>query len=75
MPGIPGRPSRLPGDDLPETIALTPAAKRALLDSLQISRAVGASYLGPEHVLMALGLNKGDHIAIWAANLPEWKLP
>src|SRR5260221_12513205 len=22
--------------------------------------------------LMALGLNKGDHIAIWAANLPEW---
>ncbi|GAC1348354.1 MAG: hypothetical protein NVSMB27_15890 [Ktedonobacteraceae bacterium] len=24
--------------------------------------------------LMALGLNKGDHIAIWAANLPEWLL-
>jgi fatty-acyl-CoA synthase len=24
--------------------------------------------------LMALGLNKGDHIAIWAANLPEWPL-
>ena len=22
--------------------------------------------------LMALGLNKGDHIAIWAMNLPEW---
>lgn len=24
--------------------------------------------------LMALGLNKGDHIAIWAANVPEWLL-
>ncbi|HEY6543187.1 MAG TPA: AMP-binding protein [Ktedonobacteraceae bacterium] len=24
--------------------------------------------------LMALGLQKGDHIAIWAANLPEWLL-
>ncbi|WP_305789048.1 ATP-dependent Clp protease ATP-binding subunit [Symbioplanes lichenis] len=45
------------GTDLPERLALTPAAKRALLDSLQISRAVGASYVGPEHVLMALGLN------------------
>ena len=38
-------------------IALTPAAKRALLDSLQISRALGSSYVGPEHILMALGLN------------------
>ena len=44
-------------EDFPETIALTPAAKRALLDSLQISRALGSSYVGPEHVLMALGLN------------------
>ena len=24
--------------------------------------------------LVALGLNKGDHIAVWAANLPEWPL-
>ncbi len=24
--------------------------------------------------LMALGLQKGDHIAVWAANLPEWPL-
>ncbi|GAA4586685.1 ATP-dependent Clp protease ATP-binding subunit ClpC [Actinoplanes octamycinicus] len=44
-------------DNGPEQVALTPAAKRALLDSLQISRAVGASYIGPEHILMALGLN------------------
>jgi ATP-dependent Clp protease ATP-binding subunit ClpC len=52
-----GNPSRQPGDALPEQIALTPAAKRALLDSLQISRATGSSYVGPEHILMALGLN------------------
>jgi fatty-acyl-CoA synthase len=26
------------------------------------------------HGLMALGLQKGDHIAVWAANLPEWLL-
>ncbi len=51
-----GRPEAAAGE-LPESIALTPAAKRALLDSLQISRAVGASYIGPEHILMALGLN------------------
>jgi fatty-acyl-CoA synthase len=24
--------------------------------------------------LMALGLSKGDHIAVWAANVPEWLL-
>src|SRR5206468_7057256 len=24
--------------------------------------------------LMALGLQKGEHIAVWAANLPEWLL-
>src|SRR5579872_7133489 len=24
--------------------------------------------------LLALGLDKGDHIAIWAANLPQWPL-
>lgn len=24
--------------------------------------------------LLALGLHKGDHIAVWAANLPEWLL-
>ena len=52
-----GRPSRPAGDELPEQVALTPAAKRALLDSLQVSRALGSSYVGPEHILMALGLN------------------
>ena len=24
--------------------------------------------------LLALGLNRGDHIAVWAVNLPEWPL-
>src|SRR2546423_1635372 len=24
--------------------------------------------------LLALGLNKGEHIAVWAANLPDWLL-
>ena len=24
--------------------------------------------------LLSLGLNKGDHIAVWAANIPEWLL-
>ncbi|MET0423297.1 MAG: Clp protease N-terminal domain-containing protein, partial [Actinoplanes sp.] len=51
-----GRPAGV-REELPERVALTPAAKRALLDSLQISRALGSSYVGPEHILMALGLN------------------
>lgn len=38
--------------------ALTPAAKRALLQAHQISRRLGASYLGPEHILLALTLNQ-----------------
>ena len=52
-----GRPARPAGDQLPEQVALTPAAKRALLDSLQVSRALGSSYVGPEHIFLALGLN------------------
>ncbi|MDG4787238.1 ATP-dependent Clp protease ATP-binding subunit [Micromonospora sp. WMMD1102] len=42
---------------VPSNMALTPAAKRALLDAHQLSRAMGASYIGPEHILMALPLN------------------
>ena len=42
-----GLPGPVETGELPERIALTPAAKRALLDGLQISRALGASYLGP----------------------------
>jgi ATP-dependent Clp protease ATP-binding subunit ClpC len=36
---------------------LTPGAKRALLDAHQISRALGSTYIGPEHILLALGVN------------------
>ncbi|MBK0867895.1 ATP-dependent Clp protease ATP-binding subunit [Saccharopolyspora sp. HNM0986] len=41
--------------------ALTPAAKRALLDSHQIARAVGSSYIGPDHLLLALAANPDSH--------------
>jgi ATP-dependent Clp protease ATP-binding subunit ClpC len=37
--------------------ALTPAAKRALLDGHQVSRSLGSSYIGPEHVLLAIAAN------------------
>ncbi|WP_203965900.1 ATP-dependent Clp protease ATP-binding subunit [Actinocatenispora thailandica] len=37
--------------------SLTPATKRALLDSHQIARSMGATYIGPEHVLLALSAN------------------
>ncbi|MDL4770870.1 ATP-dependent Clp protease ATP-binding subunit [Actinomadura xylanilytica] len=37
---------------------LTPAAKRALLDAQRVSRALEASYIGPEHVLLALAANQ-----------------
>ncbi|MEW2357151.1 ATP-dependent Clp protease ATP-binding subunit [Spirillospora sp. NPDC029432] len=46
-----------PRDVPPE---LTPAAKRALLDSHQVSRALGSSYIGPEHLLFALALDRGS---------------
>ncbi|MFC0528957.1 ATP-dependent Clp protease ATP-binding subunit [Phytohabitans kaempferiae] len=41
-----------------EPPALTPAAKRALLQAHQVSRTLGASYLGPEHILVALVVNR-----------------
>jgi ATP-dependent Clp protease ATP-binding subunit ClpC len=36
---------------------LTPGAKRALLDAHQISRSLGSTYIGPEHILFALAIN------------------
>jgi len=36
---------------------LTPGAKRALLDAHQISRSLGSTYIGPEHILFALAVN------------------
>src|SRR5690606_19187407 len=46
-----------PRDVAPE---LTPSAKRALRDSPQVSRALGSSYIGPEHLLFALALDRGS---------------
>ncbi|WP_035698522.1 ATP-dependent Clp protease ATP-binding subunit [Glycomyces tenuis] len=46
------------GDRRDEPPALTPAAKRALLEAHQISRALGSSYIGPEHLLLALAANQ-----------------
>ncbi|GAB3291073.1 ATP-dependent Clp protease ATP-binding subunit [Parasphingorhabdus pacifica] len=47
---------RAEGSEQP-SLALTPAAKRALLDAHQIARAVGSSYIGPDHLLLALAAN------------------
>jgi ATP-dependent Clp protease ATP-binding subunit ClpC len=46
-----GRPSGGPASQL------TPAAKRALLDAHAQSRAAGASYIGPEHLLLGIAAN------------------
>jgi ATP-dependent Clp protease ATP-binding subunit ClpC len=45
---------REPSNEPPQ---LTPGAKRALLDSHQISRSLGSTYIGPEHILLALSVN------------------
>jgi len=39
---------------------LSPAAKRAVLDAQRIGRALGASYIGPEHLLLAMAANTGS---------------
>ncbi|MFI7315066.1 ATP-dependent Clp protease ATP-binding subunit [Streptomyces hygroscopicus] len=47
------------GDGPPRnSVAVTPAVKRALLDAHEIARSRGASYIGPEHVLIALAANR-----------------
>ncbi|KOX23941.1 ATPase AAA [Saccharothrix sp. NRRL B-16348] len=45
------------GEPRPGQVRLTPAAKRALLDAHQVSRGLGSSYIGPEHLLLALAAN------------------
>ncbi|SCL35891.1 ATP-dependent Clp protease ATP-binding subunit ClpC [Micromonospora nigra] len=52
-----GKGQGAPQGEVPPHLSLTPAAKRALLDAHQLSRAMGANYIGPEHILMALPLN------------------
>ncbi|MFF1853067.1 ATP-dependent Clp protease ATP-binding subunit, partial [Streptomyces sp. NPDC058219] len=41
----------------PTSLALTPAAKRALLDAHDLARSRGSGHIGPEHVLGALAAN------------------
>src|SRR6202050_1927189 len=50
----PGRTGRSPATQRPQ---LTPGAKRALLDAHQVSRSLGSTYIGPEHIVLALALN------------------
>ncbi len=45
------------GESRAEPPQLTPGAKRALLDAHQISRSLGSTYIGPEHILFALVIN------------------
>ncbi|MFQ1003016.1 ATP-dependent Clp protease ATP-binding subunit [Modestobacter sp. SSW1-42] len=45
------------GEPTGQPVSLTPAAKRALLDAHQVSRASGSTYIGPEHLLFALSVN------------------
>ena len=42
---------------------LTPAAKRTLLDALQIARATGSSSITPEHLLFALAVNPDSPVS------------
>ncbi|GII96599.1 ATP-dependent Clp protease ATP-binding subunit [Sinosporangium siamense] len=42
---------------------LTPSAKRVFLDAQRLSRALGATYIGPEHLLIALAANPGSAAA------------
>ncbi len=44
-------------EPLNELPALTPMAKRALLDAHRISRALGSTYIGADHLLFALAVN------------------
>ncbi|WP_043617182.1 ATP-dependent Clp protease ATP-binding subunit [Nonomuraea candida] len=51
-----------PGAAAEPPATLSPAAKRAILDAQRISRALRSSYIGPEHLLLALAANP-DSIA------------
>ncbi|NUT34696.1 MAG: ATP-dependent Clp protease ATP-binding subunit [Hamadaea sp.] len=46
------------GAERTEAPTLTPAAKKILLQAHEISRQLGSSYLGPEHILLALTVNR-----------------
>src|SRR5258708_1832502 len=64
-------------DELPAEDAIVYSCYPQLVDALNI-RWTYQDYRDRANAvargLIALGLNKGDHIAVWAANLPEWPL-
>ncbi|GGZ05652.1 ATP-dependent Clp protease ATP-binding subunit [Streptomyces poonensis] len=68
-----------PGESTPPpaSLALTPAAKRALLDAHELARAGGAGHIGPEHVLTALVANPDSAAGaiLNAARFSPSKLP
>jgi ATP-dependent Clp protease ATP-binding subunit ClpC len=50
---------RQSGEGPPRTsIAVSPAVKRALLDAHDVARSQGSSYIGSEHILVALAANR-----------------
>ncbi|MFD1829373.1 ATP-dependent Clp protease ATP-binding subunit [Streptomyces desertarenae] len=69
------------GDGPPrKSIAVSPAVKRALMDAHNVARSSGASYIGPEHVLVALAANRDSaagqilnaaHFDARSSGLPE----
>ncbi|WP_377267898.1 ATP-dependent Clp protease ATP-binding subunit [Peterkaempfera sp. SMS 1(5)a] len=61
LPAGRGTPSAEPG--------LTPAAKRVLIGAHARSQATGSSYIGPEHILLALLDPDNDQAATVARNL------
>ncbi|WP_344321697.1 ATP-dependent Clp protease ATP-binding subunit, partial [Streptomyces macrosporus] len=47
------------GDGPPRSsISVSPAVKRALMDAHEVARSSGVSYIGPEHILVALAANR-----------------
>ncbi|MGP3776838.1 ATP-dependent Clp protease ATP-binding subunit [Streptomyces sp. SDT5-1] len=47
-----GEPNRAP-----QSLSVTPAVKRALLDAHVIARESGVAYIGPDHIVLALAAN------------------
>src|SRR5215211_2721123 len=56
--------------------SLSPGAKRALLTAYEESRALGSSYIGPEHVLLALAADEESEAArvLWRFGLSHTRL-
>ncbi|MBA0125172.1 ATP-dependent Clp protease ATP-binding subunit [Haloechinothrix sp. YIM 98757] len=42
------------GEHSQQAVTLSPGGKRVLLDAHQVSRGLGTSYIGPEHILLAM---------------------